>query len=476
MVDADASGVAQHRAQQVAPRPVAGFRQLLRVPRRLRPVLALLRVLVRRRAHGRVRHQHLVQRRRVRAARVDAHRQVRHDAQPHPGRHRALLRHAALLVGDELQPHVELHQLLRVAPRVLRRAVVLRLASLRRAPLGELAQPLALVQAEQLEVPRARLVRRREVKQRAKRRELRRENPVALQRLRGVVHRLEFRSKLFDVPPVPLVQQRVLRHLLHRDVDRVDKPAGGGQIRRVLDRRDGFGGVHRVDQQVVRALGRYRLGNRAQVVEVADAPGLQRAHRVQLRHHTPHRVLHNLGGGGQGSRHHDQRAGLVQVVGFQVQFVVAGGQVAGHVERGFAPHHTVGGGKRRGPVLVLVGVARGAVFQPDPAVRVVPVVDVHVEVLLRALGGDHARRHGPGRPEFAAGVEVELEFFVRRVVVKRKPQGPQQLDKRLGGRLGEQPVRGAVGRAEAIRLGEGVQQLSVGHATHCAKARARTLG
>ena len=476
MVHPDSTRVAQHGAQKIAPRPVAGFRQLLRVPRRLRPVLALLRVLVRRRPHRGVGHQHLVQRRCVGATRVDAHRQVRHDAQPHPGRHRALLRHAALLVGDELQPHVEPHQLLRVLARVLRRAVVFRLACLRRAPLGELAQPLALNLAEQLEVPRARLVRRRKVKQRAQRRQLRGENPVALQGVCGVVHRLQLRSKLLDVLPVPLVQQPILRHLLHRDVDRVDKPAGGGKVRRVLDRRDGFGGVYRVDQKVVRALGRHRFGDRAEVVEVADAPGVQRAHRVQLRHHAPHRVLHNLGVGGQGRRHHDQRADLIQVVGLQVQLVVAGRQIARHVERGLAPDHAVGSGERRGPVLVLVGVARGAVLQPDPAVRPVPVVDVDVEVLFGALGGHHARRHGSGRPEFFAGIEVELEFFVRRVVVKRKPQGPQQLDKRLGGRLGDQPVRGAVGRAEAIRFGEGVEQGNVGHATHCAKAKASTLG
>ena len=50
----------------------------------------------------------------------------------------ALLGDAALLVGDELQPHVEVLQLLDIAAGVLRRALVLGLGGLRRAPVREL--------------------------------------------------------------------------------------------------------------------------------------------------------------------------------------------------------------------------------------------------------------------------------------------------------------------------------------------------
>ena len=107
--------------------------------------MALLGVLVRRRAHGCVGHEHLVQGGRVCAAGVDAHGQIGHDAQPHARGQGAFLRDAALLVGDELQPHVKLHQVLRVFAGVLWCAVVFRLGGLRRAPLRELLEPFALV-------------------------------------------------------------------------------------------------------------------------------------------------------------------------------------------------------------------------------------------------------------------------------------------------------------------------------------------
>ena len=83
VVDADATGGAQDRAQHVAPRTVALFGQLPRVPRGLGPVLTLLVVAVRWGANASSRRQHVGQGLGVRAAGVYADGQIRHEADAH---------------------------------------------------------------------------------------------------------------------------------------------------------------------------------------------------------------------------------------------------------------------------------------------------------------------------------------------------------------------------------------------------------
>ena len=410
VVDADAAGVAQHRAQQVAPRAVSLLGECLRVPRRLGPVLPLLGVHVRRRANRGVGNQRISQRVRVRAVRVNAHGEVRHDADAHAGGQRAVLGDAALLVRDELQPHVELDRFLVGGLR--RVLAVLDRVGLDGAPLAELAQALALVQGVQLEIVRAPRVLLGQVEQLAQDRELHLKHGVAVQRVGGVVHRFQRADQLVDLRARFHAELGELGDCLDGNVDGIDKAARGGEVRGVLHRRDGLRRVHRVDQQVVRALGGDSLGDAREVFKVADAPGLRGAHGVELRHHAVRGPALKRLVGGQAGRHNNERADLVQVVGLQVQLVPTFGQVAGDVEGRLAPDGAVCGGGRRRPVLVLVGVARGPVLQADPAVRVVAVLDVDVEVLFLARGGDHGEGQRPGREGGRAGVDKLLELLV----------------------------------------------------------------
>ena len=108
MVDADPAGMPQHSPDQRAKRSVFLLVQPVRPPRRLRPVLAELIELVRRRARGHAQRQHILQRPRVGAVRMHADGQVVHDAQRHPGPDRLRLRRGELLVELPLQPAVEI--------------------------------------------------------------------------------------------------------------------------------------------------------------------------------------------------------------------------------------------------------------------------------------------------------------------------------------------------------------------------------
>ncbi len=108
VVDAYAAGMPQHSPDQRAKRPVFLLFQPVRPPRRLRPVLAELIELVRRRTRGHAQRQHILQRPRVGAVRMHADGQVVHDAQRHPGADRLRLRRSELLVQLPLQPAVEI--------------------------------------------------------------------------------------------------------------------------------------------------------------------------------------------------------------------------------------------------------------------------------------------------------------------------------------------------------------------------------
>ena len=81
--------------------------QPVRPPRRLRPVLAELIELVRRRARGHAQRQHVLQGPGVGAVRMHADGQVVHDADRHSGPDRLRLRRGELLVELPLQPAVE---------------------------------------------------------------------------------------------------------------------------------------------------------------------------------------------------------------------------------------------------------------------------------------------------------------------------------------------------------------------------------
>ena len=84
--------MAQHGGEHLPPRGVAGGGQALRVPRRLRPILALLVIVIRRGTHRALRCQVFGEIYRIGATWVHAHRQVSDQAQAHAGIERTLLR------------------------------------------------------------------------------------------------------------------------------------------------------------------------------------------------------------------------------------------------------------------------------------------------------------------------------------------------------------------------------------------------
>ena len=110
VVDAEAAGMGEHRAQHVAVRHEGRLGEGVRAPRRLAPVLPHLVVHVRRGADADAGSEHVLQRPGVRALGVDPDGEVVHDADRHAGRASRALRHGHLLVDEPLHPHVEVDE------------------------------------------------------------------------------------------------------------------------------------------------------------------------------------------------------------------------------------------------------------------------------------------------------------------------------------------------------------------------------
>ena len=83
MVDPNTTRVSQNGSKHVAPGLIAGLRQPFGVPRRLRPVLTVLVVVVWRCPHRCARRQHIRQGFGIGAEGVHTHGQVGHDADLH---------------------------------------------------------------------------------------------------------------------------------------------------------------------------------------------------------------------------------------------------------------------------------------------------------------------------------------------------------------------------------------------------------
>ena len=144
MVHAHPAGMAQHGREHLAPRCIARGGQALRVPWWLRPILALLVIVIRRGAYRALRRQILCEVYGIGAARVHTHGKVSHQAQAHAGIECALLRGGQLLIAQELQPGIKARELVHV------QAFGMALARLRggvllRAPIREIAQATALL-------------------------------------------------------------------------------------------------------------------------------------------------------------------------------------------------------------------------------------------------------------------------------------------------------------------------------------------
>ena len=107
--------------------------------------------------------------------------------------------------------------------------------------------------------------------------------------------------------PVGGCEGGVLGDQLGPQVHRVDEAARRREVRRGLHRRDRLGGVQRVDEHVVGAVGHRRPGAEVgQVGQVAGAPRAGRADAVELGGQTPARLVAEPGGRADPVRRDDQ--------------------------------------------------------------------------------------------------------------------------------------------------------------------------
>ena len=422
MVDADRAGVREHVVHHVAVDGVAGRLHVVRVERRLAPVLALLVVEVRRAAHGhRADGETFGAPPHVRTVGVHAHGHVLHEAERHAAVFRGLLRGRHLLGGDPLQPARELVQvgMVLLELRDLRavpvrggepvHAFLPRCAPHleRDAPQGERAQVVARCTAE-LRERRLALGGALLAEDDLERRALGIPCRVDVDRVRvRVVHRHAV-MQVAHSGQIPLTQLLEFRDVLRADVGDVQESARLGQVRGGLERGDWRARVDRVDEHEVGAgFGGRVGGEHAQVAVVADAPRPGGTHRVHLRHPAPALlVLHCL-------RHGDARGGAQQrardgalAVG-ERERVVAGRDVVIEAER--VDVHVVA--LRLERQLAEFTGELGAVFEYERDARVGAE-----DVQLHRLGGAQELDDGGGSQQFVLVLPAVFERRRDRLV------------------------------------------------------------
>ena len=267
VVDADPAGVPQHGRDQVAERRVAELLEPVRAPRRLAPVLADLVERVRRCADldaARRTSTAAATRRRRRGAR----RRRGRAWCPAPCRRSTALAWACWSCSSSThcsQDSKSTSAAVRGGERGHGRGVDV-LQRRRASPGSRCRAPAAIT----LQVAKSRSASPCRARNAA-------EVELAAGAARGGVHDPQRRPlggpggvPVDDVGVVELVRARsaarastgravggrqlgVLGDPLDAQVERVEEPPGGGQVRRRLERRDRLGGVQRVDQQVVGA-------------------------------------------------------------------------------------------------------------------------------------------------------------------------------------------------------------------------------
>ena len=259
VVHPDRPGVPQHCPAHVPERRVAQLGEPVRPPRRLAPVLPLLVERVRRGTAGDVPGQHVLHRPDVRPVRMHPDRQIVDETDHHPGVPGHLLRPAELLVGAPLQPAVEVDPIGQLVAHLGDRGAA-RVAGVGRptsgrqpVPLGQCApgrevdQALALPLAERLErgLPGRRPGHQEHRLERSPL-GLPDDVPVQLARVEvELAHRLGLPR---HDGPVGGGQVADLADVLDPQVDRVQEPPGGRQVRGRLHRGDRLGRVQRIHQ------------------------------------------------------------------------------------------------------------------------------------------------------------------------------------------------------------------------------------
>ncbi len=389
VVDADPAGMAQHGREDVAHRAIGQLGEAIRPPRRLGPILAGLVEGVGGSAHRDARSEDVLQPPAVGAVRMDADGKIVHDAEHHPGPYGCPLRAGQLLVQRPLQPLVKVHQVGVRRPERLdgRRARVGQLGRPRPpvgtvrlrdgAPGGEVGEAVALA-------PHVRPVRRLSaaaaghVVNQQQRRAFGRPDGVTVDAVDIAEGRLDVGSNPVDSVAIGRIEIRILRYELDPEVHRIGEPPAGGQVRRRFHRRDGLGGVQRIDQYESGAV----LGGRpgcqvGEVAYIADAPGPARPHAVQLGREPPGPPIAHPLGKAQPAGCDDQCCGGLHAARAGTQRVVAERQITGDLERCLADEPTVDVSRRR-PVLQLAQAGPGrAGLQVDPYLDRIPVRHVY---------------------------------------------------------------------------------------------------
>ena len=340
MVDAHRARVREHVVHHLAVHAITSFGQIIRIERRLAPILTLLVVEVRWAAHGYAAYCETFRiPPHVRAERVHAHGHILHEAECHTAVTGGVLRGCHLLVGDPLQPafeidHIgvlahELHHFRRIAVRVLEpRAFPRRAPHLERhRPCGERAQIRTRGLLERVERGLT-LDGTRHVVHKLQRLALVPPSGIDVERLDTVVGWRGFRVQTRHFGLVRLVEFRIFSDILRTDVRHIEKTTRFGKIRRRLQRRHRRGGVNRVDKHEIGMRFRCRVGQQQlQIAIVAHAPGFSGTDGIHLCHPAPTLLFRYCWRQFDACRCADQRGFGVQRAGIDGQRVVAGGNI-----------------------------------------------------------------------------------------------------------------------------------------------------
>ena len=282
VVDTHGTGISQGGAHHVAQRRVARLSQRTRRPRRLRPVLALLRVHVRRGTHAHARGEQFGTAPLLGPMAVNTHSQVSHNADLHTDLAGHVLRVGQLLGRNPLAPLPEINavgQLKALEFNARRRGTLKVLGQLQRVltlnertPQRIVRQLGAAVFHEVVEL-RLAVVGTRRGENNFQRLALGFPGAVAVdqilttgelssditQLLNGLTRSLGQRGKFFDG--------------LRADVNRVHPAARHRQVRGGFQRRNRLGRVDWINEKEVRPLVRAHRRQVGQVSRVADPPG-----------------------------------------------------------------------------------------------------------------------------------------------------------------------------------------------------------
>ena len=398
VVDAHPAGVPQNRLNQLPKRLIAELFEPIGSPWRLRPVLAELIELVRRRPGGDAERQHILHGPGVGAGGMDPDREVVNDSQRHAGAQRLGLGFGQLIVELPLHPAVEVDELavlfdevgdsrgVRIAEGGGPLPPVVAVLLGQRAPGRELLQRLALAFGETGEG---------QFPARGPGHPVDPLECLALGRPDRVAIYRPRRGQRFPEPADDTAcgDERELRYRLDAQIKGVDEAPRRRQVGRGFH---GFGrrsGMQRIHQQVAGPVPGPRPHREVgQIDQITQTPRAGGVHAVDLHGQPPEPLHAHPRRQTQPGRGDDEPGdGLVRSRA-QVHPVVAQRQICGQHEGRLADQAPVEL-ERCGEVVRLPNArSHPAVLEAHPHMRGCAVVDVHPEGGLRAAARDYRGR------------------------------------------------------------------------------------